>query len=128
MAITDIVKGYFQGLEAGSYEQVIQLFHKDAIIHSPLYGKINAQSFYKELFSATNKSKITLKNIFININNPKSAAAQFLYDWTLLDGTSTYFECIDIFDFSEEMKILELKIIYDTYRVRGAFESATAKE
>src|SRR3990167_3528340 len=71
----ETIKAYFQGLQAGSYEQVIRLFDKDAIVHSPLYGEIRADKFYRELFAATSSSTITLKNIFLSSNDPHSAAA-----------------------------------------------------
>lgn len=122
-----IIKAYFHGLETRSYEQVIKLFSKDAIVHSPLYGQIKAEKFYKELFEATSSSKITLKNIFLSDNNPHIAAVHFLYDWTLKDGTLAPFECIDVFEFSAEGQIVELKIIYDTWNVRQKFETATSK-
>ena len=119
----ETIKAYFQGLQAGSYEQVIRLFDKDAIVHSPLYGEIRADKFYRELFAATSSSTITLKNIFLSSNDPHSAAAHFLYDWVLKDGQKAPFECIDVFEFSNDNKIVDLKIIYDTYSVRGKFDA-----
>lgn len=117
-----VINRYFQGLEKASYKDVISLFSKNAIVHSPLYGKIEAAKFYKELFSVTNDSKITLKNIFINPDNPKIAAAHFFYDWTLKDGTPAPFECVDIFEFSDSKQVTKLTIIYDTFHTRKAFE------
>ena len=123
-----IIKRYFQGLEKASYEDVISLFARDAIVLSPLYGKIEAVKFYKELFAVTNDSKITLKNIFINPDNPKVAAAHFYYDWTLKDGTPAPFECVDIFEFSSDSnQVVKLTIIYDTARTRKAFEKVSAE-
>lgn len=121
-----IIKAYFHGLEARSYEQVIALFSKDAIVHSPLYGQIKADKFYRELFADTNSSKITLKNVFVSENNSNIAAAHFLYEWTLKDGTLAPFECIDVFEFDSDNNIIELKIIYDTWNVRQKFEKATS--
>ncbi len=126
MTISEIINAYLKGLESGSYQQIIQLFDEAAIIHSPLYGKIQALTFYKELFSVTNNSRIHLKNIFLNSNDPYSAIAHFSYDWTFANGTITNFDCIDIFEFSKDMKIVKLTIIYDTYRVRGAFEAVAS--
>jgi hypothetical protein len=121
----DVIKAYFKGLESRSYEQIIQLFDKDAVVHSPLYGQIKADQFYKELFAVTSSSKINLENIFLSESNPNIAAAHFEYDWTLKDGAKAPFECIDVFKFSAENKIIELKIIYDTYQVREKFETVT---
>lgn len=122
-----VIKAYFRGLEMRSYEQIMDLFSDDAVIHSPLYGEIKADKFYSELFSDTESSKITLKDIFLSETISNVAAAHFLYDWTLKDDALAQFECIDIFKFNTENKIIELKIIYDTWKVREKFENATSK-
>jgi len=118
-----VVKAYFQGLEKGSYSNVIQLFAPHAIVHSPLYGQVEASRFYKELFSDTQSSQITLKNTFVNPENPNTAAAHFVYSWTLRDGKLVRFECVDVFDFVPNSdKIQTLTIIYDTYHTRAGFQ------
>ncbi|MEM3062942.1 MAG: nuclear transport factor 2 family protein [Nitrososphaerota archaeon] len=121
MQIEKTIKEYLKGLEAGSYENIIKLFSPKAIVNSPLYGEIKAKDFYKELFKDTSKSKITLVNIFKS-KNPLIAAGHFRYDWVLKDGTLTSFECIDIFRFTQNGKIAELTIIYDTAKIRPFFE------
>lgn len=122
MHIEKIIKTYLKALEMDNYQKVIKLFSADATIHSPLYGKIKAEIFYKDLFNDTSKSTITLLNIFQSQNNPLVAAGHFHYDWTLKDGTPTSFECVDIFRFNEAGKIAELTIIYDSAKTRTAFE------
>ncbi len=119
---TEKIKEYLRGLEAGSYENIIELFSTDAIVHSPLYGEINAKKFYRDLFKDTSKSKITLMDIFVSQNNPQIAAGHFRYDWILKDGTPTSFECVDVFRFAKDGKIVELTIIYDTSKIRTSFE------
>jgi ketosteroid isomerase-like protein len=118
-----VIQSYFRGLEKGSYEEVVRLFAPDALVHSPLYGKVKASLFYKELFSDTQSSKIVLKNTFLSAEKPDSAAAHFVYSWTMKDGNHVQFECIDVFEFvpgSDKIKLLT--IIYDTYGVRQGFE------
>ena len=97
MKIDTAIRAYLAGLEEGSYEKVLALFSNNALVHSPLYGVIKAEAFYKDLFSDTRDSSIALKNIFISTDNPLIAAAHFAYDWTLKDGMSAPFECVDIF-------------------------------
>jgi len=122
MQIEKTIKEYLRGLEIGSADEIIKLFSPDAVVHSPLYGDVKAKKFYQELFKDTSKSKITLMNIFVSQNNPQIAAGHFRYDWILKDGTSTSFECVDIFRFDENGKIKELTIIYDTSKIRTSFE------
>ena len=122
MQIEKTIKEYLKGLEISSVEKIIKLFSSDAVVHSPLYGEIQAKKFYQDLFKDTSKSKITLINIFVSQNNPQIAAGHFRYDWILKDGTPTSFECVDIFRFAEDGKIKELTIIYDTSKIRTAHE------
>lgn len=122
MSKQNVVKAYFNGLEKGSYEDIIALFAAKALVHSPLYGQIEAVRFYKELFADTQNSKITLMNTFVSTDNPDTAAAHFNYAWAMKDGTAVQFECIDVFNFVPNTdKIIALTIIYDTYLVRGDF-------
>ncbi|MBW2991209.1 nuclear transport factor 2 family protein [Candidatus Woesearchaeota archaeon] len=117
----NIIKKYLKALEIGSYDNMIKLFAEDAIIFSPLYGKIKAVDFYKHLFKDTSESKITLINIFKS-DNKFIGAGHFRYDWKLADGTPTSFECVDVFQFTEGGKIKQLTIIYDTAKIRPSFE------
>lgn len=118
----DVIKSYFHGLEKSSYQDIIKLFSPNAVVYSPLYGKIEAIRFYKELFSDTQSSKIGLNNIFLSADKPDTAAAHFVYSWTMKDGTQVQFECMDVFDFAPQSgKILSLTIIYDTYHTRKDF-------
>jgi ketosteroid isomerase-like protein len=121
MQIEKTIKEYLKALEVGSYKNMINLFVKDAVIFSPLYGKIKAIDFYRELFKDTSESKITLLNIFKS-DNKLVGAGHFRYDWKLKDGTPTSFECVDTFQFAENGKIKQLTIIYDTAKIRPSFE------
>lgn len=122
MEIEETIKLYIRALEKGSYEAITKLFAEDAIVNSPLYGKVKASEFYKELFKDTTKSKITLLNIFVSKSNRGIGAGHFRYDWILKDRTPTSFECVDVFQFANDGKIKQLTIIYDTYKTRQAFE------
>ena len=96
---------------------MIKLFTKDAVVLSPFYGKKKAVDFYREVFKDTLKSKITLLNI-LRSHNKGIAAGHFRYDWVLKDGTPTYFECVDIFQFAQDGKIKQVSIICDTAKIR----------
>ena len=117
----DIIKEYLQSLEKSDYENLISLFAPNAIIHSPLYGEVKASKFYKDLFKDTTKSKISLADIFMNEDGSKGAV-NFIYEWTLSDGSPVTFDCIDIFRFDTTGKIQELTIIYDTSKTRPKFD------
>jgi hypothetical protein len=122
MSKTEIVKTYFYHLKTGNYPEIINLFSKNSVVMSPLYGERNPTDFYKELFSDTNQSKIDLKNIFVSDDQPNTIAAHFLYNWTMKNGNIANFECIDVFELNNENKIDKLTIIYDTYQTRIKFD------
>ncbi len=115
------IKKYLDALQNSDYENLISLFTSDAIIYSPLYGEVRANKFYEDLFKDTNKSVITLKDIFMSEDNSKGAV-NFLYDWTLSDGSPVSFDCVDIFKFTSDGKIQELTIIYDASQTRLNFD------
>jgi len=121
MELKETIKKYLSALEKSDYENLINLFVPNAIIHSPLYGEVEAEKFYEDLFKDTNKSVITLKDIFMNEDNSKGAV-NFLYDWTLFDGSPVSFDCVDIFKFTSDGKIQELTIIYDASQTRPKFD------
>jgi len=119
----DIILQYLEALESGSVEKLTRLFSDEAIIHSPLYGDLRANDFFKRLFADTNRSIIHLINIFSSIDRASLFTAHFRYDWILKSGAAASFECMDIFQFNEQGKIKELTIIYDTNKIRGQFEA-----
>lgn len=125
MDIEKIIREYLAGLEEGNYSKLLNLFSEDATIHSPLSGSTKASKFYRDLLNDTKKSEIELINIFTKKKDEKIGAGHFIYNWVLKDGTEVSFECVDIFQFSENGKIEELKIIYDTYGPRQKYERMT---
>lgn len=121
-----IIKKYLRALAEGSYGKIIALFRKDAVVFSPLYGKIRAELFYKDLFEQTKNSEIKLLNIFEDKKKMMSAG-YFQYGWMLKNKKRDVFDCVDIFIFDKNNKIKELRIIYDTARIRPTFENLKKK-
>ncbi|WP_141431759.1 nuclear transport factor 2 family protein [Bacillus sp. 03113] len=121
MSTKELIEQYLHALEQGNLDEMLSLFDEQAIVVSPLYGKVSANHFYKELFSDTSQSQITLLNTFPSNENENVCAGHFRYDWTMKDGTLVSFECVDIFQTTNENKFEQLTIIYDTQTVRGEF-------
>ena len=122
MKFQQLIKNYLTALENGSLEETTKLFEEDAIVVSPLYGKVFAKQFYKDLFDDTNASSITLLNTFPSNEDENTCAGHFRYDWTMRDGSLVSFECVDVFKISEEGKFKQLTIIYDTNVAKQAFD------
>lgn len=108
-----VAKDYIKYLDSANLKALLSLFSKDAVVYSPVYGKMSATDFYTQLFNDTNNSQLQLKSIFSD-ENSSSLAIYFDYIWTLKNNTKVEFEVVDILHFNNNHKITELKIIYDT--------------
>ena len=127
MWVEQKIKDYLAMLMEGDNGKVSVLFCQDAEVHSPLYGKIKAQNFYRKLFRDTLNSTIMLKGVFRNMHDPSQAAALFHYEWTLINDKTVSFDCVDIFNFDERSKkIKTLMIVYDTQYVRSGWQTIQA--
>lgn len=123
MDVEHLLTRYLACLETGRYEDIVQLFTEDAVVHSPLYGEVRAAHFYRELLKDTQQSKITVLHVF---SSQEAGAVHFVYEWVLKDGTPVSFECVDVIEVSQG-KIKNLTIIYDTYGIRTSFEKMKLK-
>lgn len=115
------IKAYLQSLEAGDYQQLINLFAAGAIVHSPLYGRRTAPEFYRSLLADSAGSRIQLLHIYHQPGS-RRAAVNFIYEWTLANGSELAFDCVDLFEWNEEQQFTQLKIIYDASQTRPALE------
>jgi len=112
---------YLRCLELKELDKLQTIFAAEAEVQSPLYGKQAALRFYQALFEDTAGSKITPLHTLTDVDN-SSAAVNFIYEWALADGTTVFFDCVDIFTFNEQGKVTHLKIIYDSRSTRPAWE------
>ncbi|MCV6588959.1 MAG: nuclear transport factor 2 family protein [Marinobacterium sp.] len=114
-----LCKHYLDALNESSLEQVLALFTDDAVVHSPLYGEMSADAFYRDLFSDTQQSDTRLLNVFNATDDGKVLALHFHYRWTLHNGETVSFEVVDVFELSDTCeRFTKLTIIYDTWRIR----------
>ena len=117
----NIIKKYFKSLEIGELSETLRLFSDDAVVISPLYGRLSAKEFYSALFQDTSASTLTVLHILKN-DKEKVMAGHFKYEWEMKNGKVVSFEGVDIFEMDETEKIKQLTIIYDTQATRTAFE------
>lgn len=119
--LSSVLYHYFKGLETGNLEMIADAFAENAVIHSPLYGDASAKEFYIKILSDAPQSDIAILNVFTGMEDINSAAVHFKYH-LILNGTQSYFECVDIFKFDEAGKIKDMTIIYDTAALRAEIE------
>ena len=118
----EVAKHYIQLLEQGSTEAIIQLFSENGQVYSPIYGVKSAKNFYRDLSDDTNNSELKVKGLFTEEDSSR-LAIYFEYQWTLKNGQIVLFDVVDILEFDDQNKIVELKIIYDTVQSRAMVES-----
>lgn len=119
---------YLAALNAGDLEGVLALFATDGTVSSPLYGQMKAVDFYASLFDDTGASDTRLLNVFPQSMQKPAVALHFSYGWTLTNGEQVAFECVDVFDLTEDRERFQhLSIIYDTAPLRAAFYRSSGR-
>ncbi len=113
MDIQAFAQTYLNLLRDGKATELAQLFSKDGMVASPVYGLVPANEFYNILFADTKTSKLTLDGVFREKASDRLIVL-FDYDWTLKNGKNVLFKVSDVFEFDDEEKVSKLTIIYDT--------------
>ena len=118
----DTVRSYLRHLHAGDTAGLVSTFEEDGVVHSPFLGAMDAPAFFRKLAQASSGSVITLIDLFQSVQPATEfvrVAAWFRYDWTLNDGRTVDFTCVDVFSFRPgSARILEMQIVYDTHPLR----------
>ncbi|HYD95187.1 MAG TPA: nuclear transport factor 2 family protein [Noviherbaspirillum sp.] len=123
MTTRELCERYLGALNAGNVAQVLALFDQDAMVLSPLYGRMPAGRFYADLFADTGRSETRFVNLFESPSG--QVALQFHYRWTLSTGRVVEFDCVDVFELNADRSLFAgLTIIYDTAPLRADFEAA----
>ena len=110
--VKEICESYISALETGNQSSILSLFSEKAVVESPIYGTMDAISFYRELGEDTSQSRLKIQGIFEE-KESKRAALYFTYHWTMSSGNEVTFDVVDILEIDEEGKIKKLIIIYD---------------
>ncbi len=119
-----VIKDFYHSFQKMDIEALIPLFAPHAMVESPTLGKMEAQSFYRELFSKTKRFKAVLKDFFVNPDNPHRVAAFGDFGWETKHGDNMNFESVVIFDMNQQDKIQMIHIIYDAQLARDALRKA----
>lgn len=117
MTKEELAKKYLEYLENGEIDRVIQLFTKDGMVVSPVYGTMVAKEFYYALAADTKASKLNFDGLFVEENSNRISIL-FDYHWTLKSDKIVTFKVVDVLELTFDNKIEKLTIIYDTINVR----------
>lgn len=116
--LAEKVAEYLRELERCTPETICQLFSEDADIYSPFLGWMKPKSFFEKLQQSSGPSTITPIDICVSTMGNRRATGYFRYDWTLKDGSIAPFDCVDVFEFSDDGLIDKMVIVYDTHSIR----------
>jgi hypothetical protein len=123
--LENVIRIYGQALKDNDYQTMNSLFSKDAKVFSFFAGEKSPLDFFQNLFENSHRTKVEIKNILFDLYNKKIAAA-YIYLEAIWNKQSTIkFEAVDIFEFDQENKIKNLKIILDTYPIRKLKEKSS---
>ncbi|GAA0720301.1 hypothetical protein GCM10009430_20320 [Aquimarina litoralis] len=117
MTKEELTKKYLEYLENGEIDKVIQLFTKDGVVVSPVYGTMLAKEFYYKLAEDTKSSKLYFDGLFVEENSNRISIL-FDYHWTLKNSKIVKFKVVDILELTLDNQIEKLTIIYDTVNAR----------
>lgn len=122
ITVHQLCEQYLAALNEASVEQVLSLFDDDAVVVSPLYGRMPVAQFYRDLFGDTSRSDTSFVDLFESASG--SIALQFHYRWTLAGGRVVEFDCVDVFALNaDRTRFASLTIIYDTAPLRADVEA-----
>jgi hypothetical protein len=115
-----VIRGFYDHFMKMDLDGLLSFFAPHAQVESPALGKMEVKSFYQELFSKTKRFTGELKDIFVNPDNPRRAAAFGKYSWETKHGGTLTFESVVIFEMNQQDKIQMVHIIYDAQQARDA--------
>lgn len=117
----ELCKRYLAVLGKGELEKALQLFETGAVVVSPLYGTLDAQSYHERFFADTDISRALgrLINVFHAMNDERHIALHFHYTWVRKDGRTIAFECVNVYELTADLgKFTKITSIYDTGPLR----------
>ena len=83
-----LASDYLSAIERGDLDAILALFHRGAIVHSPLYGPLPATEFYPRLLADTGRSELHLRGV---TQDGPLVSIWFRFDWTLPSGSAADF-------------------------------------
>ena len=124
-----LVQTYLRALRTADTGLALGLFTPDAVVHSPLYGPTAAADFYPALFADTTGALLTLHSVMQGVDQDGARMISFFFhfDWRLPSGLPAPFDVVDVARLAPDGRIDRLHLVYDTVRVRPAFEADTGR-
>jgi hypothetical protein len=129
--IHSFVQRYLRHLENGDGAQLAALFIPEAIVDSPLRGRVAAQRFFPEMFPGHIRAQIRESEVYSLVSNPNRFSVQFVVTWIAGENTLPPIRCVDTFTYDPASdRCRELTILFDTHLLRklGMVPEETPRE
>lgn len=118
---------YLHAMDLGDRAAILDLFHPDARIVSPLYGDCSAARYYDALFDDTLCSETRLLQAFEDASRASLLALHFECDWMFPNHAEIRFQRIDLFALQPDgERFAGLTILQDSTAIRAALRARHA--
>jgi steroid delta-isomerase len=113
----ELCKTYLAALGRGDLAGVLALFEPGATVSSPLYGNLDAKSYYERLIADTDTERTIprLLSVFEALKEQPCIGLHFHYTWVRKSAGTVEFEGFNIYDMtSDGHRFKHVTIICDT--------------
>lgn len=118
---------YLHAMDLGDRAAILELFHPDASVVSPLYGDCSVARYYDALFDDTLCSETRLLQAFEDASRASLLALHFECDWMFPNHTEIRFQRIDLFALQPDGEHFSgLTILQDSTPIRTALRAQHA--
>ena|SRR5579872_6942748 len=119
----EIVKAYSEALSKCNYQELMNVFSPDAVMHTPHYGKLQPAVHYKKLLDKAKSVNMVLKNVCVGIDDANVVVGHYISNWFMKDGSSTGdIEWLCLFKLnSKHDKIVSLSQFYNNPTAETVF-------
>lgn len=111
-------------MELGDRAAILELFHPDARVSSPLYGACSVAAYYDALFDDTLCSETRLLQAFEDAGGAHLLALHLACDWMLPNRVEIRFRRIDLFTLQPDgERFSGLTTLQDSTPIRAALHA-----
>jgi hypothetical protein len=128
MGAADLCERYIEAVELADFEALDALFTPDAVVVSPLYGRLPAADFHR-LLLADARTRLELRNLFDAANRAPSGAMHLRCVLTFAHEETVCFDAVDLFDVAPDgERFQSLTILYDSPATRAAYRALRSQQ
>ena len=124
-----LVMKYLKEFEERSLEGVLALFTPDAVVHSPMFGRVPAREFYTAFFKDSAKADVALLGVLGRGETASGGAITGYwarFSSTFVTGARHQFDLVAVMELNGG-KISAFHIVMDTAFIRSTFEKDTGR-